>query len=514
MTDTVSQSNRRWDEPTAIQSNDICRICLSASVLLIPIFSGEGLEQGLQEKVDKHLPVTITETDTLSRQICCNCVGTLLAWDTLYTCCLKTDKKLQSLLSNKQSSWTDQTNENNFVPDEETSVSSKKIKLNNICKTVLENGICKSEVYSAPLKEENSEANVKSDSVKEGLGAVEEVAKSGKFQLDTTQTVDSTENELNAVTVKSTVSDGTKCENCDKNFRDKNQLKRHMKRAHGDVKNEEPLRCEMCKNVYKTRGNLERHQVKEHLTDQVTCPVCNGSFNSKKLESHLKSAHGVKTEPETEAKFKCKLCDKWFKNKYVRNSHVKEVHLSEPVKCKLCDFEGARTVVRRHKRDVHVEKRFFCSLCPGAFKTLHTLKMHMTSHSDVRCYTCDICGMGFKRLNNVRDHMKCHQQKSNQCQICGNFFARKRYLAIHEKTIHNFYADGIVPEEKGFECEICGAKLKWKKNLLAHMRIHTGEKPYVCKICNKDFICHGTLRTHMAKHNVCTPTENDSQQVQ
>jgi len=126
----------------------------------------------------------------------------------------------------------------------------------------------------------------------------------------------------------------------------------------------------------------------------------------------------------------------------------------------------------------------------------------MTAHSDVRQYTCDICGMGFKRLNNVRDHMICHQQKSNQCQICGNFFARKRYLAIHEKTIHNFYADGSIPEEKGFECVTCGAKLKWKKNLLAHMRIHTGEKPYFCKICNRGFICHGSLRTHMSKHDV------------
>lgn len=522
MTDTNARS-KKWDESTLVE-NDLCRICLSISDLLIPVFKDEGLEQKLHEKIEKYLPVKILESDALPQQICYHCAGTLIAWDSLYTCCLKTDEKLQSLIHSAEQNTTHTTNKE-LDSDEEVLMPPKKrkpIEVNNkeeigtivslskadktkqrACNLKKSKKLCKSN--ESKLNKEGEKENVGSKTLDKATLLT--IIKTECESEDDSHDHKGDLNEEEAVTASS-----LKCEFCNKSYKDRKCLNRHVKKSHDGDKSLEALRCDVCNNIYKTRANLERHYLKEHLTNQVQCPVCHAFFNSKKLDFHLKSVHGVKTEKsENEEKFKCKLCEKWFKNKYVRNSHVKEVHLSEPMKCKLCDFEGVRTVLRRHKRDVHAEKRFLCSLCPGAFKTLHTLKMHMTSHSDIRCYTCDVCGMGFKRLNNVRDHMKCHERKSNQCQICGNFFARKRYLAIHEKTIHNFYADGIVPEEKGFECEICGAKLKWKKNLLAHMRIHTGEKPYVCKICNKDFICHGSLRTHMAKHSVCITNETDSQ---
>lgn len=485
-----------WSDSKDV-GNQICRICLTITDLLVPIFKNEGVELELQGKIQKHLPIPILSDDNLPQQLCFQCVDVLVSWDSLINVCFETDKKLRGLVGDgnlKETESVIASKENDS--DDEPLMPPKKRKLPEI-------------------KNNNNE-----DSPRLRRKKNKNSKKRLKVQEEETSGLENNSDEL-LTDIKTEMSDGevnncdepntdvpVKCEFCNKSYKDRKYLSRHVKKAHDEVKPFEAQRCDVCGNVYKTKGNLERHYMKEHLYNQVECVVCHMSINSKKMDSHLRSVHGVKTETENDEKFKCKFCDKWFKNKYVRNSHVKEVHLSEPMKCKLCDFEGVRAVLRRHRRDVHAEKRFPCNLCQGAFKTLHTLKMHMTSHSDLRSYTCDICGMGFKRLNNVRDHMKCHEQKSNQCQICGNFFARKRYLAIHEKTIHNFYADGVIPEEKGFECGTCGAKLKWKKNLLAHMRIHTGEKPYVCKICKKDFICHGSLRTHMAKHNVCAVSDS------
>lgn len=515
--------SNEWSDAEDV-GNQICRICLTISDLLVPIFEGEGIELELEDKIRKHLPIRIASSDGLPHQLCFQCVDVIVSWDSLLNVCFETDKKLKKLiggtglkeLGSAVSNKGHDSDDEPLMPPKKRKLSEVKNEDESLNKTRKKKNLKRRSKVPEMLK--NSEKK-KIDAEDNSDFASDQNNSKGGLEVDIkTEMSDFDDGEINNFEESDSIGNSgenspVKCEFCNKTYKDKKYLSRHVKKAHDEVKPFEPQRCNVCGNVYKTRGNLERHYMKEHLSNQVECPVCHVSINSKKMDSHLRTVHGVKTETENEERFKCKFCEKWFKNKYVRNSHVKEVHLSEPMKCKLCDFEGVRAVLRRHRRDVHAEKRFPCSLCQGAFKTLHTLKMHMTAHSDLRCYTCDICGMGFKRLNNVRDHMKCHEQKSNQCQICGNFFARKRYLAIHEKTIHNFYADGVIPEEKGFECGTCGAKLKWKKNLLAHMRIHTGEKPYVCKICKKDFICHGSLRTHMAKHNVCAVTDNIVQPI-
>ncbi|KAF2896733.1 hypothetical protein ILUMI_09440 [Ignelater luminosus] len=51
-----------------------------------------------------------------------------------------------------------------------------------------------------------------------------------------------------------------------------------------------------------------------------------------------------------------------------------------------------------------------------------------------------------------------------------------------------------------FICELCKKAVKTIHSLRRHMKIHTGEKPHKCKLCDKSFVEPGNLTKHLQTH--------------
>jgi hypothetical protein len=54
-------------------------------------------------------------------------------------------------------------------------------------------------------------------------------------------------------------------------------------------------------------------------------------------------------------------------------------------------------------------------------------------------------------------------------------------------------------------CEFCGIVVKHPSKIEAHMRTHTGERPYVCNYCGQTFTQRTPWKSHMKRHVGDTP---------
>uniref|UniRef100_A0A8C2Q233 C2H2-type domain-containing protein n=1 Tax=Cyprinus carpio TaxID=7962 RepID=A0A8C2Q233_CYPCA len=153
-------------------------------------------------------------------------------------------------------------------------------------------------------------------------------------------------------------------------------------------------------------------------------------------------------------------------------------------------FNQQRVGQTRNDR-VPREKLFACTYCGKVFNRPKKVVIHQRIHTGEKPFKCNTCGKFFAEAGNLRKHQKVHTgERPYSCSQCGQTF--EPYTVHHKQETKG--------RRKSYVCKYCGKAFPGLSNVVAHQRVHTGERPFKCDTCGKLFTEAGNLKKHQRVH--------------
>ncbi|XP_049605333.1 zinc finger protein 497 [Syngnathus scovelli] len=260
--------------------------------------------------------------------------------------------------------------------------------------------------------------------------------------------------------------------------------------AAADAKLEgESIMCDVCGQVMKNKSSLARHSFIHTGKKPFACHLCDLRFNRRdNLSHHLSRLHpgGVARREKRRPvqTWLCDVCGKTFRCRSALKTH-EVIHLGvKPHRCDLCPKSYMRTNdLQHHKLTVHQDGEGDGS---GTRRRSGSL-------------LCHFCGKELKFRSQLAAHLQTHtDERPHLCDVCGRKFCRRYQLERHKVLVH--VDGGATEDEEGsLPCSVCGKRLKTEALLAAHLRMHSGDKPFRCTLCLRRFMRHACLKRHYAR---------------
>lgn len=271
--------------------------------------------------------------------------------------------------------------------------------------------------------------------------------------------------------------------------------------------------CHVCNSNYNHSGNFKQHLLKhERESGSISATLVAQAGSNPHLTNVLQSAMADRVDsgdkPQVnQYQYQCEHCERSFKHPGNYKQHLAS-HMRNT------KFESAGSSISNSLNKVNsmfgqlgqalplpkgLESNMQMVACPEChleFPGIDLLQAHISvshKHLDVKLpNTNDEATNGSSDSNVPSWHAALQDSyEPYKCTVCNKGFQKMSKLTAHMK-IHR------APEEHyNHPCDICGKKFTRPQHVARHKMLHTGERPFKCPKCPRQFTREDKLRHHL-----------------